>query len=437
MNMHFIPSRLLRHLLATSAGLIAFTSPVLAVNFQYVAVTDAAMSARQGAVVAGSLTWQCKNNRCTISGPWPKPAVSACMDLAKQVGWLRSYGHSAAMLSTVDLAKCNAAVPALTQRMPATIKPAAPTPGALGMTPSVNTPAKNKPGEPPALSNMPGPGTIMTTPTMQSPHAGSVTPGATGFAKPTVKLPKLKAVAPEASVATPLPNNFTTPLPPPAPPVAAAPSAPAHPVAIMERNFAAGTFLDTRYSRWSCEGNRCTTMRMLNVDTVECQALAQAAGRLVSFATPTKQFDANDMVKCNSPVVSQIEVYACSGDDDLRRNSHLNLALIIGHRGFDAHTGYQLFTGIPGNTCKTATYGPPVLGKFALSDLSVLSFKFTSGQPTSFRIDSPDNWDMSQLTVQAMVTDPGGRQSIIRLLDKHDKKRFSDGDMFQVEMNYR
>ena len=81
--------------------------------YQYVART-VAPATRTGAVTAGSLTWQCTGSECRISGPWPAPGVSACAALAGQVGRIASYGRSGAMLTTEQLAQCNANLPAAT-----------------------------------------------------------------------------------------------------------------------------------------------------------------------------------------------------------------------------------------------------------------------------------------------------------------------------------
>ncbi len=82
--------------------------PAAAADFPYTAVTVAPRAARQGTVRAGSLTWKCSGNRCTISGPWPTPGVSACNALARRVGQLASYGHPKSHLTAAQLARCNA-----------------------------------------------------------------------------------------------------------------------------------------------------------------------------------------------------------------------------------------------------------------------------------------------------------------------------------------
>lgn len=94
-----------------TAGLIAVwaAQPVPAAQYMYEALTEAPKANKQGAVRAGSLTWECRGNRCTISGPWAAPGVSSCQALAKEVGRLRSYGHAKAQLSSAQLRQCNSA----------------------------------------------------------------------------------------------------------------------------------------------------------------------------------------------------------------------------------------------------------------------------------------------------------------------------------------
>src|SRR5262249_18473377 len=59
-------------------------------------------------------TWQCGQNTCTVTGPWPTPGVGACHALALEVGVITAYGYAAAQLNTVQLTQCNAGVAAST-----------------------------------------------------------------------------------------------------------------------------------------------------------------------------------------------------------------------------------------------------------------------------------------------------------------------------------
>jgi hypothetical protein len=99
-----------------TAGLIAVwaAQPVPAAQYVYEALTEAPKANKQGAVRAGSLTWECRGNRCTISGPWATPGVSSCKALAKEVGRLRGYGHARAQLSSAQLRQCNLAAALVT-----------------------------------------------------------------------------------------------------------------------------------------------------------------------------------------------------------------------------------------------------------------------------------------------------------------------------------
>jgi len=144
---------------------------IKAATYQYTAIT-AAKAAKQGTVVAGKLSWRCRGNRCTISGPWPAPGVSACRNLAEQVGRIRSYGHPGKQLDSGQLATCNKGITgvpgkATVQTAPSVGGTAGQTgPGEIGTT---DLPAASKP-----LGKMilprPGSGAVQ-------PPAGSTTTG--------------------------------------------------------------------------------------------------------------------------------------------------------------------------------------------------------------------------------------------------------------------
>lgn len=343
-------------------------------------------------------------------------------------------------------------IPALAAERPATLpmteqdqKPAADTKS----LPGVQKPALSPGGTStlPKGAQSPKAGTVLrntaplpTAPAIApAPKAPAVNTPAMGGAlpKPGVSLPKPAPVAaPMPNIAVPVPNK----VPVPTGGFSPAPAAPATPTAVMERSYQAGARYNGGYANWHCEANRCTTTRLANTAITECRALAQAAGRILAFETPAGPLSAPELTRCNSPVISELEVYACSGDDDLRRNSSLRLALLVEGRTFDAHAGgHQLFTEIPSRTCKTARLGRLLIGAFSLSDLKTLSFKFVSGQPTDFRIHNPDDWDMQELIVQGVAREPGGRQTIIRLADRRGNPvaRLSDGELFQIELGPR
>ena len=75
-------------------------------SFDYTAATYSEAT-RQGTVNAAGIPWQCRGSRCTVSGPWPQPGVTACRALAQQVGRIKSYGHPGASLNATQLAECN------------------------------------------------------------------------------------------------------------------------------------------------------------------------------------------------------------------------------------------------------------------------------------------------------------------------------------------
>lgn len=121
-------------------------TPQPAQMYHYRAVTRAPVR-KSGRVQAGSLGWQCQGDGCTISGPWPVPAVSACRALAGQVGPIRSYGHAKKKLGTNELVQCNAG---LTVKAPQAKAPVAAPGGApagrpiRSVAPALNPPAQPK-----------------------------------------------------------------------------------------------------------------------------------------------------------------------------------------------------------------------------------------------------------------------------------------------------
>jgi hypothetical protein len=76
-------------------------------NYQYTAQTTQQVR-RQGNVVAAGITWACRGQACTTSGPWVRPGVEACRALVAEVGVISAYGRTGAMLSVAELAACNA-----------------------------------------------------------------------------------------------------------------------------------------------------------------------------------------------------------------------------------------------------------------------------------------------------------------------------------------
>jgi hypothetical protein len=395
-----------------------------ALDYQYVAVTEAPAAASQGPVRAGSLTWQCKGNRCSLGGPWPVPGVSACHSLAQVVGRLRSYGHVNAQLTPAQMQQCNAGVSAAksTLQTPARVPPA---PGGLAGAQFPAAPRGVAPaGQPSGMAGMSVPGPLAGVPLVQA-------------TKPPVALPPLRVQTPQPGTGAGLPApavGLPGPRSEPAPTPAAAP---ASPVAILERTLPASARIDTFYSRWICTGNRCTTSRLVNRDFVECQALARSAGRLVSFETPAGQMGPHDLERCNAPVVEGFNITACSGEDDLRGNSTLKFAWYVEGRSFDVAHGQPVFHGIPSHTCATAHIDRLLLAPFPLVDLRQLVFDFHTVQGRGIHIESEDNWDMAEISVQARVIDPGGRASIVQLVDRRDNPvhRFENIDRWYVDVH--
>jgi hypothetical protein len=132
--------------------------------YQYAART-VAPATRTGAVTAGSLTWQCTGSECRISGPWPAPGVSACAALAGQVGRIASYGRSGAMLTTEQLAQCNANLPAATLQIDPRVAGQVIRPQAVPPTAVIRPGASSAPASTPSSSATPTP--APATPTSQ------------------------------------------------------------------------------------------------------------------------------------------------------------------------------------------------------------------------------------------------------------------------------
>jgi hypothetical protein len=91
-----------------ATSLVALSAATHAQNFNYRATVADGSVDRMGAVNASGLLWQCSGNACTITGPWPRPGVQACANLAQLVGRIASYGHPGAVLNATELAQCNA-----------------------------------------------------------------------------------------------------------------------------------------------------------------------------------------------------------------------------------------------------------------------------------------------------------------------------------------
>ena len=91
-----------------------------AATYFYVAETFSDVK-KSGRVKASSLTWYCKGRRCTIKGPWPTPGVTACKNLAKQVGKIKSYGHSKKKLTSTQLKQCNRGIKTIILNKPTLI----------------------------------------------------------------------------------------------------------------------------------------------------------------------------------------------------------------------------------------------------------------------------------------------------------------------------
>jgi len=134
-------------------------------------------------------------------------------------------------------------------------------------------------------------------------------------------------------------------------------------------------------------------------------------------------------------MVHELEIVACSGDDDLRRNSQLRMGIYRQGGNFTLDDYRTIFTEIPANACKTRRLNSYSGGSFILGNLTSFHFRFLSFDSGPF--DTADNWDMVQLTINATVTAPGGRRYLERIVDLRDNPivRFKDKDFWTKEVN--
>lgn len=139
------------------------------VSFEYVARTGAPVRR------SGSVTWTCSATSCTIRGSWLQPGVPACAALAAQVGRIVSYGRAGAMLTSQQLAQCNANVPQ--QQQPPSPPPPPPPPSAPGV--EITTSTIRAEGSPDAGAPAPFAPREITTSTIRaegSPEASAPAP---------------------------------------------------------------------------------------------------------------------------------------------------------------------------------------------------------------------------------------------------------------------
>src|SRR5262245_34749732 len=62
---------------------------------------------KSGSMTAGDLKWECKESRCTNSGPWKELGIEACRSLAQAVGAIKSFGRPGAAYDEKQLSECN------------------------------------------------------------------------------------------------------------------------------------------------------------------------------------------------------------------------------------------------------------------------------------------------------------------------------------------
>lgn len=209
------------------------------------------------------------------------------------------------------------------------------------------------------------------------------------------------------------------------------------PTAILEQPVPGRVAHTTTNARWNCEGRRCEAVGLDLRDFYDaCAPLAQIVGPVVSFQSVELSLNAQEIQRCNSPVVRSLYVMACSGADDLRERSTLKMGWLVAGRRFTPEDVRQvLFTEIPRNECRFVTVSGGLLVPFPLMDLTSLAFLFEGGRraPT----DSIDDWDMRQLIVQANVTRAGGAPLTVPLIRREGSatiNHFDDVERWSVEV---
>jgi hypothetical protein len=80
-------------------------TPIKGSTYRYVATT-LAPAKRQGSIPAGGVNWNCRRNSCTTLAPWPKPSVSVCAALAREVGRIASFGREGVMFDATGIRLC-------------------------------------------------------------------------------------------------------------------------------------------------------------------------------------------------------------------------------------------------------------------------------------------------------------------------------------------
>ncbi len=371
------------------------SAAALASQYDYVAVTEADRAARQGTVsTSGGVTWQCKGNRCTTSGPWSVPAVNACAQLAALVGPLRSYGHAGAQLNSAQMRECES------QR----------TRAAGSAAPGTARFGASLPKESSSAPLLSGPAT--SPPTSRSAGSGTVLKGG--------------VPAFEWSAETAIdhgPRDVRVP---------------------------GGT-----HETWTCRHRRCVMpiRDRRQVDDPDpqfsenrvnrCTALAQAANGVTSFRWPGGQLSSVQLADCNIPKVLGVSFSVRSGEDDLRRNSYLTVAFVRRDGTLvqePQHTRTRLFqSGVGQHLRATQGLDSRFVQDWGGRDLvrggiERIRFSFTSGKTSDF--DSPDNWDMVELIVRAQLQQLDGSRKEVTLVERRDRliHRFRDKDEWEVRI---
>ena len=209
------------------------------------------------------------------------------------------------------------------------------------------------------------------------------------------------------------------------------------PTAILEQPVRGRVAHTTTNARWDCEGRRCEAVRLDLRDFYDaCAPLAQIVGPVVSFQSVELALNAQEIQRCNSPIVQSLYVMACSGPDDLRQQSVLKMGWQVDGRNFTPDDVRQvLFTEIARNECRSVNVTRGLLLPFPLMDFRRVHFLFEGGRrvPT----DSLDDWDMRQLIVMANVTRAGGTPltvPLIRMEGSATRHRFEDVDRWSVDV---
>ena len=389
---------------------------VHAQTYDYIAVTKEARAARQGAVQAGSLVWQCAGDRCTIRGPWVRPEVGACSALARAVGPLRSYGHAAALLSEAQMADCNAG--AATAARASAAQPA---------TGSGTGPAGKRAQESAQAPRSEAAAKALTEPRprgdgryVASGPAAAANAYVAETASPARVQGRVESSARSlAQVRAPGGSDSGG--------ATGTQSASEQIKALMKMEAARGG--SSKKRAWTCTASRCEHSPQDKLELYDCVALARQVGRIKSFHGPGLRLDAAQLAICNGPAIVELSFSVRSGRDDLRKGSQLAATLAGGEIQPAEGRRYDLFSEVPRDQRRTMK-----VDVLLRPEVRRIKLYFHGGRDR--KTDTRDYWHMNELTVRAIVRDVDGvsREATLVNLSRDPIHTFQPGDEWEVDV---